>query len=319
MIDKQRIVDIYNNLNIHSWTTGKNVTKGWVNISCPFCDDGSNHCGVNPATELFNCWKCGRKGHFVDLLIELTGLSFGECKDIISDATVTFKERPLDKIRNTLEGEISESKLNVNSTVILPRSFELVTNSTHFPLLDSYLERRGIQISTVISNFCGVCWAGQYMNRMIIPVHCQEKLVSFQAVDLSGFAQLRYRSAPLSMGRINDFLYNYDGIKIGGRMIITEGVLDAWRTGVDAVAAFTSTLTKNQKKLILAKNLEELYFCFDTELTSYYKSRELAKGFEAYIPKVVVARLPYGEDPDSYGKDHGKEALLELIKGVDEL
>ena len=301
MIDKQRIVDIYNNFNVPKWTSGKNVTAGWVNIECPFCDDGSNHCGVNPATELFNCWKCGRKGHFVDLLIELTGLSFGECKDIVSDSTVTFRERPLDKIRNTFLGEPTEPNLVTNVKAELPKRFELITDDTDFPLLDSYLKRRNVSRTTLIEHECGICRTGEYMNRMIVPVFYNGKLVSFQGADLSGFANLKYRSAPLSMGAVNDFLYGYD--KIGKRMIVVEGILDKWRTGDEAVAAFTSNLTKAQIKLILEKNLDELYICFDCELRSYFKAKEEAKVFEAYIPVVEVVKLSYDRDPDSMGRE----------------
>lgn len=313
MISKQRILDIYGNLDIPYWTGGKNVSVGWVNVQCPFCADSSNHCGVNPETELFNCWKCPAKGHFVDLLIELTGLSFGVCKDMVSDSATTFKERPIETIRSTLEGEATEFKSIVNVEVRLPKTFEFVTTDINFSLLDDYLKRRNISRATLMKYSCGVCRAGKYMNRMIIPVYYQEKLVSFQAADLTGFADLKYKSAPLSMGRINDFLYNYDKIEVGGRMIVEEGVLDAWRTGDEAVAAFTSNLTEAQKKLIIAKNLEELYFCFDCELIAYYKSLELAKEFEAYISKVEVLRLPYGQDPNLVGSEKIYQLISETL------
>ena len=311
MISRQKIVDIYDNLDVPNWIEGKNVTKNWVNIQCPFCTDSSNHCGVNPNTLLFHCWVCGKVGHFTDLLMELTGLPFGACKNIISDSTVTFKAPVFEMIVNLLEPKviITESVTNVNTK--LPRAFELVTYDTNFSLLDSYLERRNVSIDTIVKHRCGICKAGEYMNRLVIPIYYQGKLVSYQAADMSGFAQLRYRSAPLSMGRINDYLYNYDRIKVGGRMIVVEGILDAWRTGDEAVAAFTSNLTEDQKKLIKEKGLSELYFCFDCELTAYYKAKKEAKEFEAYVPTVEVVKLPFGKDPDELGCEKIYECILE--------
>lgn len=308
MISKQRVLDVYGNLDIPSWTEGKNVSVGWVNIQCPFCADASNHCGVNPDTEIFHCWKCGMKGHFVDLLIELTGLSYGACKDMVSDSATTFKKSSLETIRSTLEGATIESSLPTNAKVELPKTFEFVTEDTNFSLLSDYLKRRNILRETLIEHHCGICRAGQYMNRLVIPVFYQGKLVSFQAADLTGFATLKYRSTPLSMGRINDYLYGYDGID--KRMIVLEGVTDQWRTGPESVAAFTSKLTEAQKKLIKKKGLDELYFCFDCELIAYYKSREEAKEFEAYIPKVEVLMLPHGKDPDEVGS----EKIYQLIE-----
>lgn len=302
MINKQKIVDILNNFDVDNWTSGKNVTRGWVNICCPFCDDGSNHCGINPSSEVFSCWRCGKTGHFVDLLVTLTGLPFSQCKEVISESSISFKER--------LEEEAPESDLVATIEVKLPERFELITNDTNFPLLDSYLERRNISRTTLIENECGVCRVGKYMNRMIIPVFYRSELASFQAADLTGFANLKYRSAPIEMGAINNFLYNYDRIKSGGRMIVEEGVLDVWRTGDEAVAAFTSTLTKEQRKLILAKNLEELYICLDCELVAYYKAVEMAKEFEAYIPVVEVVKLPFGKDPDELGREEIYRCIL---------
>jgi len=298
---KQKIIDIFDNFGIPNWTSGKNVTRGWVNIQCPFCDDGSNHCGTNPGTEIFSCWRCGKTGHFVDLLVELTGLPFSQCKGIVSESSISFKEHD--------EEEVSESDSVDTVEVKLPERFELITNDTNFPLLDSYLERRNILRTTLIEHGCGICRVGKYMNRMIIPVFYRRELVSFQAADLSGFANLKYRSAPKEMGSINNFLYNYDKI-VGKRMIVVEGVLDAWRIGNEAVAAFTSDLTPEQKKLIIDKGLEELYICFDCELTAYYKAVEEAKEFEAYVSVVEVVKLPYGKDPDELGREEVYKCIL---------
>lgn len=312
MISRQKIVGIYDNLDIVSYTFGKNVTKGWVNIECPFCTDSSNHCGVNPDTLIFSCWVCGRSGPFVDLLMELSGLSFGACKDIISSSTVTFKERPLETIKGAFDSEDVEIKSNQNKSIVdkkLPKAFELVTYDTNFSLLDSYLERRNISIDTIVKHRCGICRAGEYMNRLVIPVYYQGKLVSYQAADLSGFAKLKYRSAPLAMGAVNNYLYGYD--KIDKRMIVVEGVLDKWRTGDEAVASFTSAITEAQKKLIKEKGLEELYICFDCELMAYYKAKKEAEEFRAYMPVVEVIRLPFGKDPDELGRGKIYECILE--------
>lgn len=307
MIDKQKITEIYTNLSVPFWIKGKNVTKGWVNIECPFCADSSNHCGVNPNTELFHCWKCGKKGHFVDLLMELTGLPFGACKSIIADSTINFEEDVLETIKNVLHPskEVEPEKL---TTPELPERFKLIEEDTYFPLLDSYLKRRRFSRSLLIRYKCGICMTGEYMNRLIIPVYYQEKLVSFQAADLSGFASLKYRSAPLEMGRINDFLYGLD--EVDKRMIVVEGVPDKWRTGIEAVASFTSALTPKQIELILSKNLDELYICFDCELRAYYRSVKEAEVFKAYIPKVEVLMLPHGMDPD----EAGREAVYRCIE-----
>jgi len=321
LIERQKIIDIYTNCDIEHWTEGKNVTTNWVNVTCPFCDDHSNHCGVNPATSIFSCWLCGAKGGFIDLLMKLTGQSFTVCKEMVEDSAVSFKVRPLDRITNIFQGEIAVESDEVEKEVhcVLPERFELITEDTWSPLLDTYQKRRNILRSTIIDSGCGICRSGRYMNRMVIPVVCGGKLVAYQAADMSGTSNLKYQSSPLSMGNINDYLYGYDAID--RRMIVVEGILDKWRVGIEAVAAFTSSISQKQIKLILAKGLDELYFCFDPELRAINKARKVAKEFEAYIPKVGVLRLPtkiqtstyHNEDPN----DVGREKIYQLIEELD--
>ncbi len=311
MIPKQKIIDIYTNLSVPYWTEGKNVTAGWVNVTCPFCSDGSNHCGVNPATELFNCWVCPQKGHLVDLLMELTGQSFAACKSLVTDSAASFKKPVVEMIRDTFEGQSVEPEPSSDVPAELPKRFELITPETCSPLLDMYLQRRNFTRALMMDHRCGICKSGPYMHRLIAPVYYQGRLVSFQAADMTGFGSLPYQAAPLSMGRINDYLYGYD--EIDKIMIVVEGLTDKWRVGIESVAAFTSHLTPSQVELIKKKELDELYFCFDPELTAYYKSREEAEEFRAYVPKVEVLRLPFGKDPDKAGQEEIYRCMAETF------
>lgn len=308
-LDKKKIISIYNNLGIRCWDKGNNVTNGWVNVQCPFCGDASNHCGVNPATLIFSCWICGTKGGFVDLLVKLTDLPFSECENIIKDSTVSFKKRAIDQIKEDLYGVEDELEISESIETILPKTFEFITKNTRSDLLQAYIKRRKLSIDTLIEYGCGICRAGDYMHRMIIPVYHRGKLVSYQGADMTGFSDLKYQSAPLAMGRINDYLYGLDAIR--KRMIVVEGIFDKWRTGVEAVAAFTSTLTEAQFNLILAMELEELYFCFDPEAMAYFKAKKQAEKFRPFVSTVEVVKLPFGFDPDKLGREKVYECILE--------
>lgn len=308
MIDKEKIIDIYKHFEIDYWVDGKNVTKNWINIQCPFCDDQSNHCGVDPKTERFSCWICGQTGSFIDLLIKLTGLSYRECRDIISTSSISFQESTTDYIDKVFSEDKPESTQVVHGRVELPERFEIVTYNTKFPLLHSYLRRRGILIETILEHSCGICRSGQYMNRLVIPVFFQQEMVAFQAADLTGFAELKYKT---SSDRINDYLYGYDKIE-NGKVVLVEGILDAWRVGKDALATFGTHITERQKYLILEKNLRELIFAWDGD--AYWKARKAADFFKPFVEGVEIVRFPEGEDPDSYGAVYGQEALFELME-----
>ena len=304
---KQKIISILKRFEIPYWIEGKNVSIDSINIQCPFCNDHSNHCGIFQNTMIFNCWRCNARGPFERLLVRLTNFSELECKKIIEDFDTTFKENTVDQIISILNNERKTKKHLGIKEVMLPEYFEKVTLDIVFPLLFKYLKRRKISLNTVIKAGCGICRVGKYMNRLVIPIYFHQTLVAFQAADLSGFAHLKYKTGPAEVF-INDYLYDYDNI--GKRMVVTEGILDAWRTGDDAVATFGTHFTERQKQLVLDKKLDELIVAWDGE--AYWPSRKEADFFRPFIEKVKVVELPQGEDPDSLGK----EKILNLIEEI---
>ena len=58
-------------------TSGKNVSKGWINLEvCPFCNDSYYHCGINLSSLAFHCWICHAKGKLYKLLKEIEQLKY---------------------------------------------------------------------------------------------------------------------------------------------------------------------------------------------------------------------------------------------------
>jgi len=310
---KGQILEVLNYFDIPFWTEGKNVSIGSVNVKCPFCvengkgEDPSNHCGIFYDSALFHCWRCGKKGHLKKLLSKLTGLPEDRCGEIFESGTI-YKFDAVDRIKEIFNGsDGSSSNVAEVGEIELPDHFVKITNDLDYPILFDFLRRRKISVDTVIEHGCGVCRIGQYMGRMIVPVYYCGKLVSFQGVDLTG-SKVKYKAAK---NKINDFLYNYD--KVGKKIIITEGILDAWRVGKDAVATFGTHITESQRKLILEKEPEVLVFCWDSD--AYWIARKEADFFAPFVDTIAVVSFPAGHDPDSYGRDFGKNALMSLIEG----
>ena len=306
MIDsKQKIIDLLQKFEITYWTSGNNVSEDSVNIKCPFCDDHSNHLGIFEDTLIFHCWRCGAKGHFAYLLSVLTHLSYEECQRLLELNVVNFKGCAVQTIENIISSEKKSDKI-VAQEVGLPKYFEPVTKNMNFPLLEMYLKRRKIDLETIIKYGCGICQVGKYMNRLIIPVVFQGRIVSFQAADMTGRGEIKYKTAD---NEVNRWLYNYDSIK--DIMIITEGILDCWRVGEGAVATFGTHITEKQKDLILAKNLKELILCWDGD--AYWTARNEAEEFKPFIENVKVVCLPKTEDPDSLGTEKVWEYIVEVV------
>ena len=65
---------------------GKNVSKGAVEINCPFCGlDPSKHLGVWGDYKYggFHCWVCGEKGSLLKLVMKIEGVGFEKAKKIL--------------------------------------------------------------------------------------------------------------------------------------------------------------------------------------------------------------------------------------------
>ena len=102
MTNEEKIKHVLDQFDIQWWDHGKNVTDGWINVQCPFCDDHSNHMGTCIVSFMIKCWRCRRGGYFTYLVRELTGLPEQQIKDMIIDGSVAFKVEPLDQIKKIL-------------------------------------------------------------------------------------------------------------------------------------------------------------------------------------------------------------------------
>lgn len=289
----KKIIEVLTKYSIPFWTHGKNVSEDTINIKCPFCNDHSNHCGIFKSNLVYSCWRCQAKGHLSKLLTTITHISYEQAKNECDVMGVVKEDR--------------KEKVTTIEEIQYPEYFQLITGDTDIELLNAWMKRRKIDKVTLIEHKCGICEVGDFSNRLIIPVFYQDKLVAYQGADLTGKATLKYRT---SKAEINNYLYNYDNI---GKhtMVITEGVLDAWRVGNSAVASFGTHLTDVQKRLILDKNPDTLVFLWDRD--AYLKAKKESGYFMPFIKNVHVIALPYGEDPDSYGHDNTHKLIEEKL------
>jgi len=294
------IISVLEHHDIQYWTFGKNVSEDSVNIRCPFCNDHSNHCGIFKSTLGYHCWRCDRTGTFDFLVAYITRRPVEECTEEIASSGVAFGQDAVDQILDLLNPLPLDTEDEEDPPVVLPPYFEPVTWSTEFPLLDHYLNRRRIDRGVLIEHRCGICTVGECMNRLVIPVLYEGQLVSYQAADMTGRSDLKYRTAK---GEINQFLYRWDMVDWSrGFLVLVEGVLDAWRVGGNAVATFGTSLTTQQRTLIIESRVPCVVMCWDGDAWIHAKAEmeELLPN----VPYMGIAQLPVNEDPDSYGHEN---------------
>jgi len=294
------IIAVLEHHNILYWEQGKNVSQDSINVQCPYCGDQSNHCGIFIKDMGYHCWRCNRTGTLPFLLAYITRQSVEECKEQIESFGINFSEDSANQIEDLWsESNISVEESSDSNTIVLPEYFEPVTEQLDFPLLDSYLKRRDISRQILIDHHCGICTVGSCMNRLVIPVYFEGQLASYQAADLTGCSSLKYQTAS---NQINQFLYRWDYLDWSlGYVILVEGVLDAWRLGGNTLATFGTSLTTQQRKLLIEKKISCLVFCWDGDAWTFAEKE--ADELRAFIPHISIIYLPWDQDPDNQDPD----------------
>jgi len=262
-------------------TSGKNVTRGWIEINCPFCSDPSFHLGIS-SKNIFSCWRCGEKGNAIKLLKALLDKSYEEVRDVLEKYTLEddfeFKE---------------EHRAKAEEKVVLPRSATKKMPKE----AKQYLLNRNFDPQKMSSKyklrFCG--FSGEYKFRIIIPIFRNGKLVSFTSRDYTGRATIPYLTDSKSMER-KLYLYNVDTVK--DKAIIVEGVFDAWRFGDGAIATLGTRYSKYQVLEIARLGLKYVAVVFDDEDEAQNLAKNLALDISPYVEVVNVVRFKAGgEDP----------------------
>ena len=271
---------LLNGLDIEYTESGKNVTSGWINITCPFCHDSSNHCGINLKSNLFHCWVCQSKGSIVRLIKEIKDISFHKSETIIRDYLM---ESSL-----ALFGEINTDSANSvrsnRETLVYPTPFQETIPEPH----RQYLLSRNFDPDLLTKKY-GLKFTyntGAYRFKIIAPIFIDGKAVSWIAADVIRKRSLApYIKCPLEMSIVsaNSCLYNIDSAKTTA--ILVEGITDVWRCGDGVVASMTKSITPEQILLLEQKGIKKVFVMYDSDAVNSAKktANKLSGLFETEV------------------------------------
>lgn len=278
-------------------TKGENVTRGWANITCPFCGDSLNHCGINLRSNLFHCWICNRKGGADELLCEVTGKTkkelWGELRQ--------FKLGDIGLYQSEEENPIPTNRRSPDRDFILYPEGAIST----FPEIHlEYLRKRRFNPEYIISKYKlrAVWTAGYYRFRIIAPVFLAGKMVCWLARDVTGnegvipYLNCKPEDAIIP---VNHSLYNVDTTT--SKAVLVEGITDVWRMGDGFIASFTKNISPEQVKAIIDRGYDELYVMYDSDAID--KARKTANNFSGLIKHVEVITLSEGDPCDLTDKE----------------
>lgn len=241
------------------------------------------------------------------------------------DALQALSGKPINEIRHIM------SKCGGDAVPdIQPAKYAKSLKLPGGPLLQchrEYLMRRGLDPDMLVRNY-GILGTGPfdtfegigYGYRIIIPIYdLSGRLVSFQGRDITGAPGVeRYKVCP-----VNKALMHYKDIVYGGnlatgrRVVVVEGVVDAWKLGPGAVATFGTGCKKAQ--IMCLARWPEVVFFFDPEPAAQEKARMYAEELAMCGVRTEVACEDFGVGPDGKKRDVGDLAPHEILRIREEL
>lgn len=283
---------------------GKNVSRGWIGLKCPFCNDQSNHLGIRLSDLKCKCWKCGGK-NLAETFQELFEIPYKTALNLISqlETDVTFDDNYEDEkisAERYFDGSIPKIDLPKESAI-------------HFPKIHlDYLKKRGFGLKTIRKyRLKAVYTAGKYKFRIIIPIIFKGRIVSFTSRDVTDEAEAKYITAPIGLTNAKDFVYNIDSLKKGDNAILVEGPIDVWRLGDKAISFLGVSRSEKQLVQLYKKEIKTLHILYDNDETGKRNARRQAKELSPIVEQVNILWLEDKKDP---GELSNEEAEILMAK-----
>lgn len=278
------LIEWFEDNDLEYWTQGKNVTAGWVNIQCVFCDDLSNHLGIRLSDYRVSCWKCGGNT-MANVIMAVTSCNYGEARRLLNTLVVGVD---LPKIEKTL---------SVISKVRLPQEFTKKLPAMH----RRYLRRRGFIPKNIVRKYkLMACHnIGKFKFRVVIPIVMDRKVVSFTTRAIVEGMEPKYLHAKQTESIIDPAhsIYNYDNLDKHRDAFLVEGPLDVWKLGNGAVSIFGVEHTIEQLKHLSRKRIRNLYVLFDADAAGAKAAKKLAPIMAPICKSVEILTLENRGDP----------------------
>ena len=264
---------LFRDYNIQYSTEGKNCKPGWINIRCPFCNDRSNHLGGSLESGAFHCWRCGAHDT-AKVLCKILNIDHKTALGVIHK--YKGKRRKHDPVPTSDQASGIATALRENK-LVLPGDCSPGLEKGHI----SYLVNRNFEpfklaMTWDLQSTGPLAYLKEidYRFRILIPIEWEGTMVSYQARDITGKAELRYLACPKDHEIIHhkDILYMHRDI--GDVAICVEGITDVWRLGKNAFATFGIEFTGKQVREI-AKRFKKVYVLFDSGRTAQAQACKL--------------------------------------------
>ena len=267
-------------------------------FTCPSCNHHKKKLTFNLASQKFQCWVCGYKGHRAFQLLKKAnapGAAFGTLKEI--DKQYNFKSKIKQKVdANTLT-------LPKEVTPIMSSSAVLSKHALH------YLDQRGITQQDVVKYDLHYCEQGPLKNMVVVPSYDKDGFLNYyvgRSFDKNAY--IKHKLASSTKDIIGFEMYiNWDL-----PVILCEGAFDAMAIKRNAIPLFGKKLSTTLMKKIIKSNVKKIYLALDEDALK--DAFNHAETFMSYGKRVYLIEMG-DKDPSELGF----ETFTKLLHNATEL
>ena len=267
-------------------------------FSCPSCNHHKKKLTVNLATQKFQCWVCGYKGHRAFKIlkaISATSKSYEILKEI--DNQYNFKKSTKQKV----DANILQFPRGV--TPIMSSSAILSKHALH------YLDQRGITQQDIVKYDLHYCEEGPLRNMVVIPSYDKDGFLNYyvgRSFDKNAY--IKHKLASSTKDIIGFEMYiNWDL-----PVILCEGAFDAMAIKRNAIPLFGKKLSTTLMKKIIKSKVEKIYLALDEDALK--DAFNHAETFMSYGKRVYLIEMG-DKDPSELGF----ETFTKLLHNATEL
>jgi len=311
---------------------------------CPFHKEKSPSFSVSPTKQFYHCFGCGAHGSAITFLMEYGGKSFPDAVEELAQNVGLTVPRDNSRPADPQAGGLFD--------VMLTAAGFYKQQLKHSPIAIEYFKKRGVSGEVARRFHLGWAPAGwqplaeafddyadnqlletaglvttgdagkrydRFRERVMFPILNQQGAVI--AKDGAGPKYLNSPETPIfSKGRELYGLFQAQGaIRKVNRVLVVEGYMDVValaQYGVEYVVATLGTATTEAHVQRLMRLADEVVFSFDGDGAG---QRAAWRALENALPALRDGKqirflfLPEEHDPDSYVREHGREAFEEYV------
>jgi len=319
---------------------------------CPFHNEKTPSFTVSQSKQFYHCFGCGAHGTAISFLMEYQGMGFVDAVKELADRvgmTVPEDVAPKDKPPGSDEdllGVVAQAarfykqclKDSERAVAYLKARGLTGEIAARYGLgyarddwqalqaeFGEYARSNALVASGLVIEGNEGRRYDRFRDRVMFPIQNQRgNIIGFggRVIDAGEPKYMNSPETPLfEKGReLYGLAQARAGIRRSGVIVVVEGYMDVValaQSGVDYAVATLGTATTPWQVQKLLKQADRVVFCFDGDAAG---RRAAWRALENSLSQLVDGRqigflfLPDGEDPDSFVRQHGKEAFENMLE-----